>query len=97
MYESGPGVLRNYKEAVKWYRKAADQGYALAQNILGVMYALGKGVPQDYVQTHMWMNLAAANGLEKAKKGRDIAARRMTPAQIEQAQKLAREWTPTTN
>jgi TPR repeat protein len=37
-------VLKDYKQAVYWYQKAADQGYAEAQSILGVMYANGKGV-----------------------------------------------------
>jgi TPR repeat protein len=35
-------VLKDYKQAVYWYQKAADQGYAEAQSILGVMYAFGK-------------------------------------------------------
>jgi TPR repeat protein len=40
-------VLKDYKQAVYWYQKAADQGYAEAQSILGVMYAFGKGVLKD--------------------------------------------------
>jgi TPR repeat protein len=40
-------VLKDYKQAVHWYQKAADQGYAEAQSILGVMYAFGKGVLKD--------------------------------------------------
>ncbi len=51
---------QNYAEAVKGYKKAAEQGQVDAQYNLGVMYALGMGVPQDYVQAHMWFNLAAA-------------------------------------
>ena len=39
----------NYAEAAKWARKAAEQGYALAQADLGVMYWNGQGVPQDAV------------------------------------------------
>ncbi len=72
---------------------------ALAQTNLGVRYAKGEGVPQDYVQAHRWLNLAASNFLpaekrDKAVKKRDIVAKRMTPAQISEAQKLAREWKP---
>ena len=52
------------------------------------------GVPQDYVQAHLWYNLAAAQGLEKAKNNRDIVAERITPSQIEKAQTLAAEWRP---
>jgi TPR repeat protein len=56
------------------------------------MYDNGEGVPQDYVQAHMWLNLAAANGDENAKENRDIAAGLMTSEEIAEAQKLAREW-----
>ena len=49
MYTKGEGVPENDTEAVKWYRMAAEQGIASAQYNLGVMYANGQGVPQDYV------------------------------------------------
>ena len=67
---------------------------AVAQFSLGVMYSKGRGVPQDYVQAHMWDNLAAAQDIEDARKGRDKLAEHMTPAQIAEAQRLAREWKP---
>jgi hypothetical protein len=54
----------------------------------------GQGVPEDYVIAHMWFSLAAAGGDRNAAKGRDLVATRMTPAQIAEAQKLAREWKP---
>ena len=38
MYGSGQGVSKDYVEAAKWYRKAAEQGVAKAQLGLGVMY-----------------------------------------------------------
>src|SRR6266478_4195631 len=38
MYDDGRGVLQDYNQAVPWYRKAADQGNALAQSFLGSMY-----------------------------------------------------------
>ncbi len=63
------------------------------------MYEQGQGVPQDYVQAHMWFNLAASRsppGADHAKavKNRDILAAKMTPAQIAEAQRMAREWKP---
>ncbi len=99
MYERGQGVPQDYAEAVKWYRKAAEQGNASAQHNLGVMYDKGGGVPQDYVQAHKWYNLAASRhppgeDRDRAVKNRDIVAKRMTPAQISEAQQLAREWKP---
>ena len=51
------------------------------------------GCPQDYVRAHMWFNLATAQGLEQAREARDLLARhRMTPDQIANAQRLARQW-----
>ena len=79
---------------MKWYRLAADQGHAKAQNNLGSIYVEGKGVPQDYVLAHMWFNLSAAQGDEKAVEHRDIVAGKMTPDQLAEAQRLAREWKP---
>ena len=58
------------------------------------MYHQGQGVPQDYVQAHMWLNLASANGSAHAVEVRDTVARSMTPDQIAEAQRLAREWRP---
>ncbi len=99
MYGEGLGVPQDYARAVKWYRKAAEQGYAYAQSNLGVMYGIGQGVPQDYVLAHMWFNLAVSKlppgeARDRAVKNSDTAAERMTPAQISEAQKLAREWKP---
>ena len=85
---------QDYAAAVTWWRKAADQGLASAQYNLGVMYANGQGVPQDYIQAHMWFNLATAQNDANAAKNRDIVAAKMAPAQIAEAQKLAREWKP---
>ena len=85
---------QDYTEATRWYRKAADQGNATAQSNLGTMYDKGQGVTQDYIQAHIWYNLAAARGLKIGRKNRDILAEKMTPAQIAEAQKLAREWKP---
>ena len=55
------------------------------------------GVPQDYVLAHMWFNLSAAQGNGDAVKNRDIAAGLMTPDQLAEAQRLAREWKPSPN
>ena len=91
MYRKGQGVPQDDKAAVNWYRLAAEQGHAAAQNNLGGMYAQGQGVTQDNVYAHMWWNIAASSGLKDAVENRDIVAGKMTPAQIEKAQDLARE------
>ena len=74
-------------------------GYAKAQFNLGNMYIIGLGVPLDYAQAHMWYNLATSRyppgeDRDRVVKNRDIIAKMMTPAQISEAQKLAREWRP---
>lgn len=58
------------------------------------MYAQGRGVLQDFIQAHMWYNLSAAQGEQRAAEARDALAKQMTPAQIAEAQRLAREWKP---
>jgi TPR repeat protein len=66
-----------------------------------VIYERGQGVPQDYARAHMWFNLAASHppndafpfrGL--AARARDEVATKMTPAQIDEAERLTGEWTP---
>lgn len=101
MYAEGHGVLQDHAEAVKWYRLAADRNHAQAQYNLGLWFASGEAVSQDYVSAHMWFNLAAASfpasdvsNRNLAGKNRDLVARKMTPDQIAEAQKLAREWKP---
>ena len=94
MYNKGHGVRKDYVAAMKWYRKAADQGHASARGNLGVMYSKGQGVPRDYVQAHMWFNLAVASGNKNVRKYRDRIAEKMTREQIDEAQRLEREWKP---
>ena len=57
--DSGMGCPKDYAEAVKWYRKAAEQGDAEAQFNLGLMYADGEGVPKDYAEAVKWYRKAA--------------------------------------
>jgi TPR repeat protein len=92
LYENGDGVPRDYAKARQWYEKAAAQGDAKAQLYLGMQYSFGQGGPVDLVQAYMWYSLAAGNGNAHAPGYRDDLSRQMTPAQIAEAQKRAREW-----
>jgi uncharacterized protein len=94
MYHDGLGIQKDGTEAAYWMRKSAEHGVNSAQFFLGVMYENVDGVRQDYVLAHMWFNLAAA-GDDSLKQRRDELAAKMTPEQIAEAQRLAREWTPT--
>ena len=76
MYDTGEGVPQDYQTALKWYSLAAEQGHVDAQTSLGSMYDTGEGVPQGY---------------KTAMEGRKIVEKRMTPADISAAEKLARE------
>jgi hypothetical protein len=97
MYDQDP-VRRDYRTAAKWYCKAAERGHVDAQARLGIMLEKGQGIPQDYIRAHLWFNLAAAKsvGQEQRKfaSSRNEIAARMTPEQIAEAQRLAREWKP---
>lgn len=98
MYFDGQDVPQDYREAVRWYLLAAEQDNSDAQNNLGLMYENGEGVPQNYVRAHMWQNLSASASVgedrEMAVRNRDRVANEMTPEDIAEAQRLAREWKP---
>ena len=96
LYENGQGVSQDNAEAAAWYAKAADQGDADAQYILGEMYAEGKGVSQDLVHAQMLFDLAVngppdATYHDMAANARELIAAKMTPEQIAEAERLAKE------
>jgi TPR repeat protein len=62
MYHLGEGRVPDRWEAVRWYRKSAEQGFARAQNNLGVIY-LNDGRTQDALK---WFRKAAAQGMPQA-------------------------------
>ncbi len=92
MYAEGQGVERNDREAASWYSKAAVQGNAPAQFNLGVMNANGQGIPQNLVEAYKWFSLAETALGEQAASNRKLIEADMTTQQVEEAQKLAREW-----
>jgi len=94
LYQMGAGVPQNRTEAVRWNRKAADQGYAPAQCSLGQKYATGYLVPKDVIAAHMWLSLCTSRGHDAALDEREMVEKEMTPEQIAEAQRMAREWKP---
>jgi TPR repeat protein len=97
MYDDGDGVRQDQPAAAKWYRKAAerlgdvailwlrfdaDQGSPYAQFALGLLYAKGVGVAQDYLQAYVWLSLAASKNFETAAEERDKVASLMMPARL---------------
>jgi TPR repeat protein len=94
-------VPQDYAQAVAWYRKAADQGFAPAQYNLGLYYYDGQGVPQDYAEAYFWEDLAASGKLEGVENGtpdsnaakmRDEAAAHLNRELLTKAQERARKW-----
>ena len=65
-YRDGVTVDRNYQEAARWYRAAAEQGDAVGQNHLADLYREGKGVPQDSMEAVKWYQMAAVGGSASA-------------------------------
>ena len=97
MYDDGEGVPRDYVRAAQWYRQIAQRDGTEARFRLGVMYYNGEGIPRDDIQAHKWFDLAAkraetGGNRDESSKNRDIVARRMNPAQIAEARRLARLW-----
>src|SRR5439155_1122252 len=88
------GMAKDDAEAVKWYRKAAEQNNAPAQYDLGVCYYYGQGVAKDYVEGYKWWLLAAAQGDEDAKNAVSILENKVSREQIAEGQKLARNFKP---
>ena len=68
LYEIGEENYKkeNYSEAVKWFRKAAEQGYAIAQTDLADMCVIGKGISQDNSEAVKWYCKAATQGHARA-------------------------------
>ena len=54
---------------MKWLRKAAEQGNADAQSILGIMFSYGQGVPQNYAEAMKWFRKSADQGNADAQVG----------------------------
>ena len=74
-------------EAFKWYKKAAELGNSFAQYKLGLLTLHGKGVEQDHIRAHVWLNLASSKGSLKANSERKKLENRLSENEL----KLARE------
>lgn len=92
-YSNGEGVPLDDAESIAWFRRAAEQGHDAAQWMLGTMYAWGgRGAPRDEVAAYMWLHLAVSQNDGHDRSPLDQLEARMSPEQIAEAQRLAREW-----
>lgn len=92
MYYEGEGVPQDYKEALIWYRRAAEQGSSEAQEKIGLMYYIGFGVPQDYKKSYAWLNIAASQGDADVISWRDKLEGKLTKKSLLEAQQLSKEY-----
>src|SRR5512141_1288760 len=95
MYCYGTGVKLSKEDALSWYKKAAEQAFPRAWTSLGVMYDKGEGVLIDPVESYKWLVMAAVQGDQEAKQYIVGVAAKMTPTQIDEAKKVAVEWSKT--
>jgi len=96
-YERGEGVAHDMAMAAAYMRLAAERGHAPAQYRLGLAEAAGLGGAADVTEGYAWLSLAAAGDEASALTAaalRDSLAARMTPAEVEAAQKQAALFKP---
>ncbi|MFP6757806.1 MAG: hypothetical protein VCC99_06250 [Alphaproteobacteria bacterium] len=91
---------KDYAAALHFWRPLADRGDGETQHHLAGLYANGEGVARDTIAAHMWYTLAASrlagDARDRAVTNRDTVEARMTPEQVAEAHRLAREWFPKT-
>ena len=93
VYGNGEGVTLDDAASLAWFLRAAEQGHDAAQWMLGTTYAWGSpGVPRDDVAAYMWLHLAVSQNDGHDRSPLDRLEARMSPEQIAEAQRLAREW-----
>ncbi len=90
MYVNGTGVARDDELAVSWFRRAAEQGFAAAQSILGLSYLNGRGVAQDDELAVSWFRRAAEQGHAEAQN--NLGAMYVNGRGVEQDSELAVSW-----
>ena len=100
MYDIGAGVEQDWAEALGWYKRAAKQRYPMGLAFLGQMHRDGKGVPKDGIEAYKWFSLATTYrvdvirpaGSDIYRRDRELVSGRLTPNQLAEAQRRAREF-----
>ena len=57
-----------------------------------MLYSSGRGIGQDWIKAHLWLNIAASGGYVGATQQLDYISSRMNESELAQARQLAREW-----
>jgi TPR repeat protein len=91
-YDTGHGAPQDYTEAVHWYRKAAEQGWADAQFNLGLYCVYGRGVPKNPVVAYKWFRLAAEQSHPGAKEQFAALTTLLSHAELAASKRLYEEF-----
>ena len=91
MYLRGEGVEQSYGEAVKWFRKSAEQRIKQAQYRLGELYMNGRGVPKDYEYAYAWYRVGAEHKHKRSMNALAAASANLSAEELEEAEKLSRK------
>lgn len=91
-YETGKGVRQDPREAMRWYRKAAEQGHPKAFGLIGRLYAMGFGVERDLVKANMYFQLGHRRGEEHLAEFIESIEQRLKAGEIEKSLQLADSW-----
>ena len=96
MHREAIGVSRDYAEAFYWCRRASEEGHPQALFAVGQFYfdGLGNGFTRDHMRAYVWFSRAARQGDEGAPKMLETLERDMTPLQLDEARRQARQWAP---
>jgi TPR repeat protein len=94
MYRQNRGMPFERQAAHLWLREAAQEGDAVAQYFLAEASMNGKYQPPDLVKAYMWLILSARQSFPPATHQQDLLATQLSPSQIAEAQRLAREHEP---
>ena len=90
LHDEGRSVEPNLYAALKWYERAARQGYPDAMMQLGFLYATGRGdIVQNAVLAWVWFARAAVKGVELAAGHRDRVGRFLSAPELAEAQRRA--------
>ena len=92
MYREGKGVAQDFAKAVSLFNDAAETNKPYPQYRLGNLYEAGEGVAQDLAVAYMWYDLSATLGYATGARKRDQLSKSMTPADIEKAKNMAKDW-----
>ena len=85
----------DYQTAFEEFKVLAEKGDLDSQLVLATMYVTDLDVPQDPVLAYMWLDIAAAQGSDLARRALPKFAKNLTPEQLAEAQRKARAWQPT--